>query len=269
MGEFAAIERIRRLLPEPPPDEVWSGDDAAVVGDGLLLAIDAVVEGVHFGPDTPLEDVGWKVVVANVSDIAAMGGRPGHLLASVVGPAGTYLDRLAAGMAEASAAYSCPLVGGDLANGTTIVVSVAITGSIDGEPGPVLRSGARPGDRLYVTGPLGANAASGWRLRPQARIPEGEQARRAGATAMIDVSDGLVADLNHIAEASGVGYELDDAAIPIADGATRDQALHGGEDYELVIAAPPDATIDAIAIGTVTADPAQRHVARGWEHDFR
>ncbi|MDQ1374407.1 MAG: thiamine-monophosphate kinase [Actinomycetota bacterium] len=268
MGEFAAIERIRRLLPDPPPGEVWSGDDAAVVGDGLLLAIDAVVEGVHFATDTPLEDVGWKVVAANVSDIAAMGGRPGHLLASVVGPPGTYLDRLAAGMAEAAAAYGCPIVGGDLANGTTIVVTVAITGHVDGPPGPVLRSGARPGDVLYVTGALGANAASGWRLRPQARVNEGEQARRAGATAMIDVSDGLIADLNHIAEASGVGYELDDD-IPVADGATRDQALHGGEDYELIVAAPPASQVDAIRIGACTADPAQRQQARGWEHDFR
>ena len=269
MGEFAAIERIRRLLPDPPPNEVWSGDDAAVVGDRLLLAIDAVVEGVHFGADTPLEDVGWKVVVANVSDIAAMGGRPGHCLASVVGPAGTYLDRLAAGMAEAAAAYDCPLVGGDLANGTTIVVTVAITGHLDDAPGPVLRSGAQPGDRIYVTGPLGANAASGWKLRPEARVEQGQQARRAGATAMIDVSDGLIADLNHIADASGVGYELDDDAIPVAPGATLEHALHGGEDYELIIAAPPQTAIDAIAIGTCTDTTTQRRVARGWEHDFR
>ena len=143
MGEFDAIERIRALLPSPPPGQTWSGDDAAVVDDGLLLAIDAVAEGSHFAAGTPLDDVGWKAVVANVSDIAAMGGRPTFLLAAVVGPPDTDLDALAKGMADAATAYACPLVGGDLANGPTLVVTVAITGSLDG--GPVLRSGARPG----------------------------------------------------------------------------------------------------------------------------
>jgi thiamine-monophosphate kinase len=264
VGEFDAIERIRQILPGPPPGEVWSGDDAAVVGEGLLLAIDAVVEGVHFAAGTPLADVGWRAVVANVSDIAAMGGRPGHLLASVVGPAGTDLEQLARGMAEAAAAHDCPLVGGDLANGPALVITVAITGTVDGAP--VLRSGARPGDHLYVTGPLGASAASRWTARPAARLDAGEAARRAGATAMIDVSDGLISDLNHIADASGVGYVLD--TVPVADGATEEQARHGGEDYELVIAAPPDVVIAAVRIGTCTADPTQRETARGWVHDF-
>jgi thiamine-monophosphate kinase len=263
VGEFDAIERIRRLLPAPPAGEVWSGDDAAVVGDGLLLAIDALAEGTHFSSTTPLDDVGWKAVVANVSDIAAMGGRPGHILASVVGPPGTDLDQLAKGMAQAAATYRCPLVGGDLANGRALVVTVAITGTVDGPP--VLRSGARSGDHLYVTGPLGANAASGWTQRPDARVDEGEAARRAGATAMIDVSDGLVADLNHVADASRVGYILDH--LPVADGANEAQALHGGEDYELVYAGPPG--LPGIRIGACTADIAQRLASHGWEHRFR
>jgi thiamine-monophosphate kinase len=264
VGEFDAIERIRQNLPGPPSGEVWSGDDAAVVGDGLLLAIDAVVEAVHFAAGAPLGDVGWRAVVANVSDIAAMGGRPRHILASVVGPPGTDLMALAEGMREAASTYGCPLVGGDLAGGATLVVTVAITGAVDGPP--VLRSGARPGDHLYVTGPLGASAASGWTRRPLARVDEGEAARRAGASAMIDVSDGLISDLNHIARASAVGYVLDN--VPVADGATEEQARHGGEDYELVIAAPPEAAIDGIRIGVCTADPSQREEARGWEHDF-
>jgi thiamine-monophosphate kinase len=262
VGEFDAIERIRRLLPDARPGETWSGDDAAVVADGLLLAIDTVAEGTHFTAATPLDDVGWKAVVANVSDIAAMGGRPTYLLASVAGPPDTDLDALAKGMADAAAAYGCFLVGGDLANATTVVVTVAITGTIDGEP--VLRSGARPGDDLYVTGPLGHAAASQWRERPQARVDEGEAARRAGATAMIDVSDGLVADLNHLARASNVGYVLDD--VPIAEGATTDQALHGGEDYELVYTGPPG--LRGIRIGHCTDDPTQLQTAHGWEHRF-
>jgi thiamine-monophosphate kinase len=265
VGEFEAIERIRRLLPAAPPGEVWSGDDAAVVAGGLLLAVDTVVAGVHFTAETPLDDVGWKAVVANVSDVAAMGGRPRYLLAAVAGPPGTDLDLLSRGMAEAAAAYDCRLVGGDLANADALVVTVAVTGAIDDEPGPVLRSGARPGDTLYVTGPLGHAAASRWRERPAARVEEGEAVRRAGATAMIDVSDGLVADLNHIADASGVGYVLDH--VPVADGATVEQALHGGEDYELVYAGP--AGVAGIRIGVCTDDPTQRLEGRGWEHRFR
>jgi thiamine-monophosphate kinase len=262
VGEFEAIDRIRQLLPSAPAREVWSGDDAAVVAGGQLLAIDTVAEGVHFSPDTPLEDVGWKAVVANVSDIAAMGGRPTYLLASVAAPPGTDIDALGRGMAEAAAAYHCFLVGGDLSNASTVVVTVAITGAVDGVP--VLRSGARPGDAIYVTGPLGHAAASQWRERPQARVEQGVKARATGATAMIDVSDGLVADLNHLAEASNVGYVLDD--VPRADGATEDQALHGGEDYELVYTGPPG--LRGIRIGTCTDEPGQRLEAHGWEHRF-
>jgi thiamine-monophosphate kinase len=264
VGEFDAIERMRRLLPDPPPGETWSGDDAAVVTGGLLLAIDTVAEGSHFTSETPLDHVGWKAVVANVSDIAAMGGRPAYLLASVAGPPGTDLDSLAKGMVDAAAAYGCFLVGGDLAGAALLVVTVAITGTVDGEP--VLRSGARPGDELYVTGPLGHAAASQWRERPRARVDEGEAARRAGATAMIDVSDGLVADLNHLADASKVGYVLGDDEIPTAPGATSAQALHGGEDYELVYAGPPG--LPGIRIGRCTDDPTQRLESHGWEHRF-
>jgi thiamine-monophosphate kinase len=267
VGEFAAIDRIRSLLPAPPAGQVWIGDDAAVLADGRLLAIDALVEGVHFTPTTPLPDVGWRALTVNVSDIAAMGGRPEHAVVAVVGPADLDLDLLYLGLGEASADYACPVVGGDLANGPTVVVTVAVTGSVDGAP--VLRSGAQPGDAIVVTAPLGGAAAGKWQHRPLARVAEGEQARRAGASAMIDISDGLVADLGHLADASGVGYELD--SVPIAPGATREQALHGGDDYELVFTIPADRLGDApgTRIGTCTADPAQRLPSHGWEHDFR
>lgn len=262
VGEFAAIRRIRRLFPEAPPGQAWIGDDAAVLDGGLLLAIDTVVAGVHFGAQTPLADVGWKALVVNVSDVAAMGGIPGHAVASVAGPADLDLDLIYEGMAEASATYGCPVVGGDLTNAPTLVVSVALTGHVEGPA--VLRSGARPGDGIYVTGPLGGAAAGAYVARPQARVTEGTAARLAGATAMIDVSDGLVADLNHVADASGVGYQLED--VPVADGATDEQALHGGEDFELLFTGM-DLPV-GIRIGTCTADASQRLPARGWEHDF-
>ncbi len=309
-GELAAIETIRRGLPGPPAGETWIGDDAAVVvpptGRHLLLAADAVVEGVHFDLDlVDAADVGWKVLAVNVSDIAAMGGRPLHALVTVVGASADMIEGLVRGLAEAAAAYECAVVGGDLSSGPRLVVSVALTGST-GDRGAVLRSGARPGDALFVTGPLGSSAA-GLRIlrsrkgrggtepagpepapealtaayrRPVARMAEGLAAAASGATAMIDVSDGLGIDLDRLATASGVGVLLD--VCPIAEGATREEALAGGEDYELVFAAPyPDEVVRAfgamglrrpIRIGACVADPAARIIgdehleASGYEH---
>jgi thiamine-monophosphate kinase len=296
-GEFAAIEAIRKRLPSPPSDDqVWIGDDAAVLpaqrGGVLLLAVDTVVAGVHADLTlTGLADFGWKAVAASVSDIAAMGGDPGHLLVSVAGPEGTDLDGLYRGIGEASAAFGCPVVGGDLSNAGDLVVTVTVTGTCPGQP--VLRRGARPGDAVWVTGRLGASSA-GLRLlleggphsgplvaahgRPQPRLREGRAARLAGASAMIDVSDGLAADLGHIAESSGVAVELSE--IPVAEGASIDDALHGGEDFELVFCAPADADVLAgfsglrapIRIGTcVEGRPAlwldgSPLPPSGWEH---
>jgi thiamine-monophosphate kinase len=267
-NEFALIGRLRQRFGD-------IGDDAAVVDapDGpLLLAADAVVAGVHTPPGLPTEDIGWKAVVVNVSDIAAMGGRPLHLLVTVAAPPGTDLDRLFEGVAEAAEAYRCAVVGGDLTTAGSFVVSVAVTGTVDGTP--VSRSGASPGEAIYVTGPLGAAAASGWTRRPLARVAEGVAARVAGATAMIDVSDGLVADLGHIADESGVGFALDE--VPVAAEATLEQALTGGDDYELVFTAPGACTPAGVRIGVCTADPAERtlvgealpRAAGGWEHTF-
>ncbi len=242
-GEFAAIERIRRLLPPPPDGDVWVGDDAAVVsmpgGERLLFAADCVVEGVHFDLDLVRPaDVGWKALAVNVSDIAAMGGRPLQAVVTVVGAGGDLLDELMGGLAEAAVAFGCDVVGGDLSSGSCIVVSVAITGT-PGDRGAVLRSRARAGDLIYVTGPLGRSAAglralqAGQRTgrgdetvdgliaahrRPVARVAEGLAAAAAGATAMIDISDGLGIDLDHLATASAIGVALE--AVPVADGAS-------------------------------------------------
>ena len=262
-GELAALDWLRRRLPPPPPGETWLGDDAAVVrGEAgwVLLAADLVVAGVH--ADLTLvtaADAGWKALVANVSDLAAMGGRPGYALVSVAGPADTDLALLYAGLGEAAERYRCPIVGGDLSSAPALVVSVAVTGTVPAAgPPPVLRSGAAPGDAVLVTGALGASAAglaalrrgergapvAGRHARPPARVAEGWAARRAGASAMIDVSDGLALDAWRVAQASGVGIALD--TVPVAEGASLEDALGGGEDYELVIAAAdPDAVAAA------------------------
>jgi thiamine-monophosphate kinase len=284
------------------------GDDAAVVqgpAGRLLLAADAVVAGVHADLElVGLDDMGWKAMVANVSDIAAVGGRPCCAVVTVAGPLGQLdFDLLYDGLTEAASAYECPIVGGDLTSSVTLVVSVAIVGDGgEAEPGPVLRSGAGPGDTLFVTGPLGSSAAGLELLRtgrvseapdlalahrrPRARLDEGTAARMAGATAMIDVSDGLAGDLRHLADASGVGVVLD--RVPVAIGVNRvsddpeSLALGGGEDFELLFAAPDPARVLAtfaerglgkpLAIGHCTADPTERRLrdgglpALGWEH---
>lgn len=301
-----------------PEGQVWIGDDVALVpgpSGALLLASDAVVAGVHADLSlVGLDDFGWKALVANVSDVAAVGGRPLAAVVSVAGPLGEVdVDLLYDGILEAATAYSCPVVGGDTSTAPSLVVSVAIAGDAGpAVPPPVLRSGARPGDRLFVTGPLGSSAAGlavlrqaaatgGTRgeqaveffadlvrahRRPRARLAEGAAARAAGATAMIDVSDGLASDLRQLAAASGVGVVVE--RVPVALGVPRvsDEpemlALGGGEDYELVFSAPdPDrvATVFVelglglpLDIGFCTADPSERRLRDGelpdvgWEH---
>lgn len=309
-GEFAALARLASMLPAAPAGETWMGDDTAVlaVPDGarLLLAADAVVAGMHADLSlTGLDDLGWKALVANLSDVAAMGGRPGHALVTVAGPPQTDLGLLYCGITAAAARYRCPVVGGDLTNAAVLVVSISVTGWVAGPV--VLRSGARPGDGIWVTGPLG-RAAAGLRIlraragaapcgpdgggagtdealmaahaRPVPALAEGEAAAACGATAMIDVSDGLVADLGHIAESSGIGFELEE--VPCPSGVFRQEALSGGEDYELVFCAPDDAAVvrafaglrPPMRIGTCVEDPAVRSlagqplVATGWQHDW-
>jgi thiamine-monophosphate kinase len=277
-GEFAFLRRLRGALSgRERPGELYLGDDAAVLlppSGKLLFATDIVVEGVHF--DLRLgsaADAAAKAISVNVSDIAAMGGRPTHLVAAVGAPGWLALDEVFAGFEEAAGRYGVALVGGDLSGSDRLVISVAVIGD-SGELAPVTRAGARPSDLLWCTGPLGGSAAGLELLlaglaglaglaeeaagsagdpagaggapqelieayrRPVARPAEGLVAARIGATAMIDISDGLAGDVRHIAEESKVGVELDD--VPVALGATEAQALGGGEDLELVFAAPPE-----------------------------
>jgi thiamine-monophosphate kinase len=298
-GEFAAIARIAERLPAPPPGQVWIGDDAAIL-DGwrgpLLFAADAVAAGVHSDLDVVgLDDLGWKAVAANVSDLAAMGGVPVAAVVTVAGPPDTDLDLLYEGIAAAADRWHCPIVGGDLTSAPTLVVTVAVLGDGSGDPPPVRRAGARANDTILVTGPCGASAAGLRALqqartsagalvaahrRPMALLDQGRTAREAGATAMIDISDGLAADLGHLLDASGVGARL--VEIPVAPGATIDDALGGGEDYQLLFTVVDvAATLAAFAraelptpieIGVCTADAGERTLlgaalpTSGWEH---
>jgi thiamine-monophosphate kinase len=281
-------------------------DDAAVLdfpaGGRLVVSVDSVVEGVHF--DLAIcspADVGWKALMGALSDLAAMGATPLGALVALCVPAGAGEGDLAlgvmAGVAEATAAAGCPVVGGDVSEGAVLTVAVTVLGTVaPGGPPPVGRTGARPGDVVLVTGLCGGSAAGLRELyagheggaavaayrRPVARLQEGELARMAGVHAMIDVSDGLALDLHRLADASEVGFALD--AVPVAPGASEDEALAGGEDYELLLAtsestaaALSEAFVDGrfrrpIRIGTVVDEPQERLLRGealprlGWQH---
>ena len=276
------------------------GDDAAVlrafVGEAVV-STDVAVWGVHLDRDLfSLTDLGFKAVTAAISDLAAMGARPRGLLAAVTAPPGTDLAALHRGIAEAASLTNCPVVGGDLSGGRDVAVAVTVLGECPGR-GSVLRSGARAGDELFVSGPLG-RAAAGLRRRrdgaslgdelvlahrhPWPLLAEGTTARGARVHAMMDLSDGIGLDLHRLADASGVGFALH--SIPVAEGATFDEAVSGGEDYELLIATDDPGRLrlmfydrglrEPLSVGVVVADPSLRtlegepFVRRGFEHQL-
>ncbi|RMH30242.1 MAG: thiamine-phosphate kinase [Planctomycetota bacterium] len=226
------------------------GDDCAVVrtasGETVLLTVDQLVAGRHFDADTDLDLIARKAVARSVSDIAAMGGIPAWGLATGALPKGyAHGDALFDAMARWAKQWSCPLVGGDIAShGSSdhpLMLTVAVGGSMPNGVAPVLRSGARPGDTLWLTGPIGDSFHSGRHLTFEPRIAIGQAAARAGATAMIDLSDGLGRDSDRIARASGVCVEIDAATIPLHPGVSDWRAgVSDGEDYELLIAGPAD-----------------------------
>jgi thiamine-monophosphate kinase len=225
------------------------GDDAAVLrvpgsAELLLVAIDAIVAGTHFTLDDDLARVGWKAVAVNVSDIAAMGGRPTHAVLSVTVPRTlpfTRVSELLEGIARAADHWHCAVIGGDTVGGPALSVSLTVLGRVAPEH-VCYRHGARPGDRLAVTGPLGGSLASGRHLDVQARLAEAQWlVSHCKPSAMIDLSDGLARDATRVARAGNVQLCLDAKAVPLADRCTIEQALFDGEDFELLCAFPPGA----------------------------
>ena len=268
MREFDAIRAFSARFPPPPDDVVEpAGDDCAVVRIGSetwVAAADMLVSGRHFEGWAAPEDVGYKAVAVNVSDVAAMGGTPRFVLISGGAPQPETILQCMEGVLEACREFGVYPLGGDTTGADALVVDVSILGSVEGVP--VLRSGARPGHLLAVTGELGASAAGlislqgGARetgrlierhLRPVPRVEAGKTAARLGAGAMIDISDGLASDARHLCERSGVGCRIELDSLPISEDTrafllSRDRDPHalaatGGEDYELLIAAPEDA----------------------------
>lgn len=259
------------------------GDDGAVLeprrGTDQVQVIDTLVEGVHFPAESHAADIGYRVVAVNLSDIAAMGARPRWMTLALTMPAknSTWLAAFADGLFEAGDEFGVVLVGGDTTRGERVVATVHISGEVQ-HGTALLRSGARPGDVIYVSGTLGDGAAGlallqrqqhddylvGRFLRPRARIDTGISLI-GRASAAIDVSDGLLGDLRKLLKASDVGGELHIERLPISTSTRRhfdaeqclQFALHGGDDYELCITARPELVENIAgltAIGEVTAD---------------
>jgi thiamine-monophosphate kinase len=272
VAERRLIEEIQRAIADRSGRVVrWSGDDAAVVRARPLAvtSIDTVVEGVHFSLATHSPaDVGWKALATALSDLAAMGAEAGEAYVSLVLPDGFEgALELVAGMEALAERRGATIAGGDVVGGSVLTVTVAVTGWAEREDELVGRDGARPGDLVGVTGELGGSEAGrlllerGQRepaelvrrhLRPEPRLAEGRALALAGASAMIDVSDGLATDAGHIAARSGVRLQVALAQVPCAQGVSPEDAVSGGDDYELLFTIPPARRPDAEAAAEVT-----------------
>jgi thiamine-monophosphate kinase len=262
--ELEIIRKIEKLVGgiRRPWVQLGIGDDAAVVtgpaGHQILLTTDQVIERTHFTRQThPPGALGHKVLARGLSDIAAMGGRPLCCLLSLQVPkwaTGTWLSYFLSGLLRLSKNSDAPLVGGDVARGRLLAAVITVVGSAPAAE-ILTRGGARPGDIVYVSGRLGGSAAGLEKLLSRAAVPRdravrrhlwpeprlslGRQLRKLGATAAMDLSDGLAMDLARLTKASGAGAEIDPTRIPLFSGASLKQALHGGEEYELLFTLPP------------------------------
>jgi thiamine-monophosphate kinase len=285
MRETDVVALIRKLAQEPRsnPQIVRAiGDDCAVLrprsNEDLVFTTDFVLEGRHFTLDshTPAE-IGHKALARSLSDLAAMGSQPLFCLVSLAVPAAfaarapaavpsRWIQGFYRGLLALASKYVVTLAGGDLARFDYVVADVICCGSVP-RGKAILRSGARPGDRIYVTGQLGGSAhgfatreGAAWRrhLRPEPRIAAGIALRKLSVSSGMDLSDGLSLDLHRLCLESKVAADLG-PDLPIARGATEDEALHGGEDYELLFTAPPRlkvprriANLPITEIGTIT-----------------
>jgi thiamine-monophosphate kinase len=311
IGEFGLINRVARTVPQGRAVLLGPGDDAALItaADGRVVAsTDLLVEGRHFRRDwSTAYQVGRKAAAQNLADIAAMGGVGTALLVGLAAPGDLPLSwarDLSAGLAEESALVGASVAGGDTVRAQTLLIAVTALGDLQGRA-PVTRSGARPGDVVALAGELGWSAcgldlllrdadgpkqAFARHRSPEPPYAQGPAAARAGATAMLDVSDGLLADVGHIAEESGVAIDLDPDAVPV-DAQLRATArrldvdvmswvLTGGEDHALAACFPSETALPPgwTAVGRVLERPASPEAplvtvagrawagAPGWDH---
>ena len=289
LGPGREFDIVRTLLDEWGRAAQRIGDDAAVLevppGERLVVTTDTSVEGVHFKREWLNHfEIGYRATAASLSDLAAMGARPLGIVIALTLPDGDQHEarELATGIREGASAVMCPIVGGDLSAGKSLSLTITALGSV---ARPLTRAGAKVGDKVYVTGALGGPAAAlrAWnagkqpddrdRARFAAPVPRIEPAiglAARGATSAIDISDGLAADANHIAAASKVGIQIDADRVPRVDGASAEQAIGSGEEYELIVTAKNIDTrafteefgLDLTEIGRVVAGPPRVEVLR-------
>ena len=280
LGPGKEFDLVRILLAEWGKAAQRIGDDAAVLdvpaGERLVVSTDTSVEGVHFHRDWLNSfEIGYRATAASLSDLAAMAARPLGILIALTLPEGNKQEarEIATGIREGASAVLCPIVGGDLSSGKDLSLTITALGSASR---PLARSGARAGQRVYVTGRLGGPAAAVRAWRAGKEPTESDRARFAnpvpriepaiglaarGATSGIDISDGLIADVGHIAAASKVCIEIDAEQIPRVSGVTPLEAASSGEEYEIVVTAPEIDTrqfseefgLDLTEIGRVVA----------------
>lgn len=250
LGEDAALSHILPGLPQTDTVLVGPGDDCAVLEvpsdpDNLsLLKTDTIVEKVHFLSSTDPEKVGWKAAARVVSDFAAMGGQPDHLVVSIALPANTTIDWLRGlyrGLTSCADCYTFSLCGGETTSvpeGSSKVITVSGTGRVR-KNHLVTRFEGKPGDQLYVTGKLGGSFPSERHLTFSPRLAESTfLVSQFSPTAMMDLSDGLATDLPRLAKASHCGFQTNETSLPCHDGCTPQQAMSDGEDYELLFSIP-------------------------------
>lgn len=287
LGEEALVARLVAGLVHGPSVIAGPGDDCAVVtladDRWQLLKTDSIVESVHFAPGTDPIRVGRKAFNRALSDIAAMGGTPSHALVSLALDECRELTEVEgwyAGIIGAARSSGCDIVGGETSRlpGVGAVITLSMTGFV-APPDCVLRSGAKIGDGIWVTGRLGGSFASGRHLDFTPRLREAQWlVRRSKPTAMMDLSDGLGSDLPRLAAASGVGYQVNLDAIPCHEGVAVDRAISEGEDYELLFTLSPEQESELSAkwprqfpdttltrIGEIVADTITP-LPRAWEH---
>ncbi len=286
IGEDALIDRLVGLMPRDPNPAAGPGDDCAVIDQGsptlLLLKTDALVEHVHFLPSAPARAVGWKAAARVVSDFAAMGGKPEHFLITLALPPETavsWVEDLYRGMGDCLEKFGGVLAGGETSSvppSSAAVISIAATGSVMREH-LVLRSTAKPGDLLFVTGRLGGSIQGKHldftpRLREAAWLVE-----HFKPSAMMDLSDGLAKDLPRMAASSGCGFSIEMEKLPLSEGCTAAQAIGDGEDFELLFAISETSALHLVEtwpfpelpltrIGRMVEAVDGASLAGGWEH---